>query len=163
MKLKFTRGRLLVLGFLLFVVCYFLQRTRAFRQSEFVVGVVVNDEQNEPTFTGEIMMNLYYFVGADEYCVPTYQYPEKENSIVTVRYKASSPEKGDIYTRGEFWLLNMLWLILPMMLWTAFVLSFIEERDKVEFEVSRRESCKNKLNNSSSNHVVSDSDSVRGE
>lgn len=163
MQLKISRGWLLAIGIILIFVCYFVLRARTYKQSEFTVGVVMNDQQNKPTFAGDIEMNLYYFIGDEEYCVPTYQYPDKENSIVCVRYKPESPEKGSIYTRGDFWFLKMLWLLLPIMVWAALVLSFVDEYDKVEFILSRRKHCKNNPDNSQSQHVIPDSNPAGGE
>ena len=158
MKLKISRGWLLAIGFVLIFVCYFVMRVRTYKQSEFTVGVVMNDQQNKPTFAGDIEMNLYYFIGEEEYCVPTYQYPDKENSIVCVRYLPESPEKGSIYTRGDFWFLKMLWLLLQLLVWAAFVLSFFDENDQVIFILSRNKHCKNNPTNSQSHHVIPDSD-----
>lgn len=162
MKLKISRSWLLAIGILIIFAGYFVLRTRTYKQSEFTVGVVMNDQQNKPTFAGDILMNLYYFIDTEEYCVPTYQYPEKENAIVCVRYKPESPEKGSIYTRGDFWFLSMLWLLIPLMVWAALVLSFIDENDRVEFILSRRKHHQNNPQNSQSQHAIPDSDSAGG-
>lgn len=137
MQLKISRGWLIVLVFVLSFAGFFWQRIHVYRQSEFVQGVLINDDQNEVTFTGEVEMNLYYFVDHQEFCVKTYQYPKKEYSIVTVRYNPILPAKGRVYTFADFWLISMLWLIVPLMILCALILSFLDEDSNVEFFVNR--------------------------
>lgn len=137
MQLRISRSWLIVIAFLLTFAGFFWQRIHVYRQSEFVQGVLLNDDNNELYFTGEIEMNLYYFVGHQEFCVKTYQYPKMENAIVTVRYIPTMPAKGQIYTVADFWFISMLWLILPLMVLCALIISFLDENSNVEFFIHR--------------------------
>jgi len=114
------------------------QRVHTFRHSEFVPGVVLNLNHNKPTFTGEVAMNLVYIADMKEYSLETYQYPKMENAIVIVRYLPEKPQKGEIYSLFLFWIVPILWLIVPSMIVCALILSFIDENSKVEFFISRK-------------------------
>jgi hypothetical protein len=50
---------------------------------------------------------------------------------VPVIYSASDLDNSYIYTFGGFYMTGILWMMVPMMLWTAFSLSFLDRTDKV--------------------------------
>ncbi len=105
---------------------YFLQRVVVYQKSDFTYGVLVCEDREALRYY-ETDLTLYYYVGMKEYHVTVCEQTSKAFQKVRVRYPKERPEKGHLYTVGDFWFLSMLWMLFPVMLWGAFVFTLLEE------------------------------------
>lgn len=124
--MRISRIWLFLIGLLGILALYFLQRVAVYQKSGFTHGVLICEDREALRYY-ETDLTLYYYVGMEEYQVTVCEKTEMAFRKVRVRYPQGHPEKGHLYTVGDFWFLSMLWLLFPVMLWGAFVFTLLEE------------------------------------
>jgi len=130
----FSRKKIFITGILLIFAVYFFICYYIYSHSIYTDGVLIWDKPFAIHNDGTASMTLCYYVDMKEYSVPVETSLANANQKVIVRYFPNHPEKGKIYNRNDFWFLNMLWLILPIMLWSAFILSFMKDSAMLVFQ-----------------------------
>lgn len=135
--MKLSRLGVFLIGVIVIVSLFFIIRILTYRNSEFTHGVVVCpiDSANN---NDEIEYTLYYYVGMKEYSVTKYEIPDIANQEVVVFYPKGHPEKGDIYTITHFWFVAALYMLLPLMIWFAFIFTWLKEKEGIEIEFIKR-------------------------
>ncbi|MCQ2286145.1 MAG: hypothetical protein MJZ76_04645 [Bacteroidales bacterium] len=123
---------------LLLLGLYFAIQSYRYSKSDFVEGYLFYDEQVQPDFIGDVPMSICYFVGNESFEVPVYEYYEKGNQVVTVRYPEDNPKKGEIFSFVRFWCVPALWLLLPLMLIGALLLTVFKPYDMVEIQFANK-------------------------
>ncbi|MBO4646109.1 MAG: hypothetical protein J5642_06295 [Bacteroidales bacterium] len=143
--MKFSRAGLFFCGFALLLAGYFGQRTYSFLHRSFTHGSLACIDTEDLKYR-EADMILYYYVNGKEYHVTTHESTELAYRPLEVCFPTDAPDKGSIYTIGRFWVLPLLWLLLPLMFWGAFVFTLLREDGKLEirFSCARKECNKNK-------------------
>lgn len=86
----------------------------------------------------EAEMDLYYYVGMHVYNKKVNETTDLANKSITVRYPKKHIEKGKIYIPSRFWGVSVLWLLFPIILWTAFVFTLLNEDMKLEVDWRQR-------------------------
>lgn len=86
----------------------------------------------------EAEMDLYYYVEMQVFHKEITETTDLANQPVTVRYPKKSAEKGKIYIPSRFWGVSALWLLFPIILWTAFVFTLLNEDMKLEMDWRHR-------------------------
>ncbi len=135
--MKLSRLWVFLIGLLFLLILFAINRVRVYNNSNFTHGVLVCPTESLDE-RHDVELTLYYYVGMKEFTVTKYDVPVEVNQIVMVRYPKDQPEKGTIYTVLDFWFVSALYLLLPLMLWFAFVFSWLDENGKVEVKFIRR-------------------------
>lgn len=128
--MKISRFPLFLIGFAVILCLYFAQRYSTYRNSGFTHGVMFCEHPFDEHFYEEEMI-LYYYIGEKEYAVPVLGAVKDANRCVDVRYPKNKPGRGRVYTFSDFWIVSALWLLLPLMLWGAFVFTLLEEEGRL--------------------------------
>lgn len=104
-----------------------------YKHSLFTYGIVTYDQQIDEE-ADEVEMDLYYYIGMTVYHKKVMEAPDMANRNVVVRYFPKKPQRGKIYTPARFWLIDAIWMLFPIMLWTAFVFTLLNEDMKLEVD-----------------------------
>ena len=124
--MKIARFPLFLIGFAVLLGLYFAQRYTTYKNSGFTHGVLFCENPFEEHVYEEEMI-LYYYIGQKEYSVTVVGAVKDANRRIDVRYPKDKPERGRVYTFFDFWIVSALWLLIPLMLWGAFVFTLLEE------------------------------------
>lgn len=135
MTLRFSRPVIFCIGIVLMCLIYFAIQYHTYKKSLFTHGVVVYQFPLQFSIDGLATMALYYYVDMHEYEVLIDLPVEKANQEVVVRYLPDAPDKGTIYTPVDFWFINMFWLLLPLIIWIAFIFTFMTPAGKIELRI----------------------------
>jgi len=140
MKFQLSRLLIFLLGIIIMLAINFYLRYHIYEKSHFTHGVLVSTPNAKINWDGMIPMTLSYYVDMKEFKVPVEAPLEIANTAVTVRYLPDKPHNGKIYDFNDFWLISMLWLVVPLMLWTAFLFTAMTPSGKIaiKFEKKRK-------------------------
>ncbi|MCU0421742.1 MAG: hypothetical protein MUC81_02935 [Bacteroidia bacterium] len=122
--LIFFAGLVIILGVFLCIKLWQMDDTSS------TIGMVTENNVhgiNQSDFGSTISAEIRFMVNEKFYAFrgPEGQ-PQKQGSIVPVRYKNNNPEIAWLDTFSGFWLHGLIWCILPGIFWTAISLSVIE-------------------------------------
>lgn len=131
--IRFSRLGLFLSGLAILLILFYLQRLFVYKHSQFTYGIVIYDQAVEDE-ENEVEMDLYYYIGMNAYHKKVMENTSLANQNVVVRYFPKKPYKGKIYTPARFWLVDVLWMLFPLMLWTAFVFTLLNEDMKLEID-----------------------------
>ncbi|MBQ7550605.1 MAG: hypothetical protein IJT04_03650 [Bacteroidales bacterium] len=131
--IRFSRLGLFLSGLAILLILFYLQRLFVYKHSQFTYGIVIYDQAVEDE-ENEVEMDLYYYIGMNAYHKKVMENTSLANQNVVVRYFPQKPYKGKIYTPARFWLVDALWMLFPLMLWTAFVFTLLNEDMKLEID-----------------------------
>lgn len=131
--IRFSRLGLFLSGLAILLILFYLQRLFVYKHSQFTYGIVIYDQAVEDE-ENEVEMDLYYYIGMNAYHKKVMENTSLANQNVVVRYFPKKPYKGKIYTPARFWLVDTLWMLFPLMLWTAFVFTLLNEDMKLEID-----------------------------
>ncbi len=131
--IRFSRLGLFLSGLAILLILFYLQRLFVYKHSQFTYGIVIYDQTVEDE-ENEVEMDLYYYIGMNAYHKKVMENTSLANQNVVVRYFPKKPYKGKIYTPARFWLVDALWMLFPLMLWTAFVFTLLNEDMKLEID-----------------------------
>ena len=135
--MTFNRLTLFLTGLAVLVGLYFLQRGVTYHRSEFTHGILICKNPEDAQYY-EAEMELHYYIGMKEYVTETTQPTVLAYRPVTVRYLPDKPDRGRLYTMRDFWFVSALWLLLPTMLWGAFVFTLLNENGRLVVKMGRR-------------------------
>lgn len=130
--MKFTKMQFFFVGLLLLGSVYLLGRCYFVLTSEKVNGRFVYYVAQEST-EGKLIYPVIIYSIKDS----TYQFMDREgssyelNDELSLLVRNNNPDDTMLYTLSSFWLYPLFYLILPLLLWSAFVLSFIGKQDRV--------------------------------
>lgn len=138
--MKFHLSRLLVflVGIIIMLAINFYVRYHIYEKSHFTHGIVVSTPKAKINWDGMIPMTLHYYVEMKEFEVSVELPLEMANTAVTVRYLPDKPHNGKIYNFNDYWLLSLLWLIVPLMLWTAFLFTAMTPSGKIAIKLEKK-------------------------
>lgn len=131
--IKLSKIQCLFFGLALILLGYSINRLRHIIGSEKVTGKFVfyiDETVNQENMSFPII----------EYVMPdsVYQFRAKENThyepgeTVSVLLENKDPDHPLLYTVGSFWLFPLVYLILPVLLWVSFILSYINKNEIVK-------------------------------
>lgn len=136
--IKLKRTPFFLIGFAMIFCIYFLCRIIPVMSgeqttAEFVFYVEEDTHDGKlifPIFEYPVKDTVFQFKGREE---TTYELGEKVPVLLL---------KGDfnqpvLYTFGSYWAFPLVFLILPVAIWTAFSLSWLSKRERVEIQLKK--------------------------
>ena len=128
MNLKLSRKKLLWIGTALISFYYLLNKFDFIFHSSAAQGVVVAFENNTrmsySTIQFESGKHFYFFSGEKNV-----EYNSGE--ILPVIYLKADPSNAYVFSFLGFWYKGLIFCLVPLMLWYAYVLSFYTEEDTI--------------------------------
>jgi hypothetical protein len=135
--LKLNRIQCLLFGLLIIFIFYFLNRSQYIFSSEKVTGTFVYYVEVNDTSEGK----LFYPVIEYKYQDHVYHLNGREgtayklNQSVPVLLEHKDPAQPLLYTLESFWLYPLFYILLPVLLWAAFSLSYIAKDEIVQINL----------------------------
>ncbi len=119
MNLKLTKSKILWIGFGIIGLYYFLNKIdfmihASFTDGKAVCYTTIQFEENLKLYEFTAVKNVHYLIG------------EK----VPVIFLSAHPETAYVYSFFGFWYYGILYSIIPILVWAAFVLAFVDEEAK---------------------------------
>ncbi len=119
MNLKLTKSKILWIGFAIIGLYYFLNKIDFMIHASFTAGkavryTTIQFEENLKLYEFTAVKNVHYLIG------------EK----VPVIFLSAHPETAYVYSFFGFWYYGILYSIIPILVWAAFVLAFVDEEAK---------------------------------
>lgn len=130
---RLNRIKLFLLGVGVIMACYFARQLTFIAASAKADGIVLNVTNND-SLSMENTLLSYPMVGFSANG-ETYIFRGESNmnvakgDTVKVIYRSSNPSNAHIYSFTGFWLRNILWFIIPLVLWAAFSLSYLDRNE----------------------------------
>lgn len=131
--LLLTRKKLLLAGVGIISFYYLLNKFDFIWHSSSTTGIVVDNSfrtnhssVNYALVHFECNKKNYFFEGEGNV---EYHLNEK----VPVIYSIANPDKAKVYSFMGFWYIGLIVCLVPLVFWCAFVLSFFNEEDKIQF------------------------------
>jgi hypothetical protein len=124
-------------GIAIIFLFYFLNRAKIIVASEKVAGTFVFYVEDNDTTEGK----LYYPIIEFTYRDSSYRFKGREGSFyelnqkIPVLLKNNDPDKPVIFTLESFWLYPLFYILLPIIIWAAFSLSYVTKREIVEIDL----------------------------
>jgi hypothetical protein len=131
--IKLNRMQCFLIGIGIIFLFYFLNRTKYIFNSEKVQGKFIFYVSENDSLEGK----LFYPVVEYEVKGKVYRFRGREgasyelNEELPVLLKDHDPERPVLYTIGSFWLYPLFYVILPVIIWAAFSLSYVNKNEKV--------------------------------
>lgn len=125
--IRLNKVRFFLTGFIFIVACYFVRQVDFIMGSEVTEGYVIKEKDIVYEVDGKWLIMVagdetrYYEAGMP---------PDKAGLLgeeVPVIYKKEEPRISKIYTFFGFWFSNIAYFIVPLFLWSAFSLSYIDK------------------------------------
>jgi hypothetical protein len=135
--LRINKIQCLLLGLGVIFLFYFLNRLNHILSSEKVNGTMVFYVEDNDSLEGK----LFYPVIEFKYKDSLYRFQGAEgssyeiNESIPVLLKQDDPERPLLFTLQSFWLYPLFYVILPVMLWAAFSLSYVNKNEVVEINL----------------------------
>lgn len=135
--LRINRIQCFLLGLGVIFLFYLLNRTNQIIGSEKVKGTMVFYVEANDSIEGKV----FYPVVEFEYKDSIYRFKGKEGASfeikeeVPVLLRNKNPETPLVFTIVWFWLYPLFYVILPLALWTAFALSYVNKNETVEINL----------------------------
>ncbi|MBQ4355441.1 MAG: hypothetical protein II757_02145 [Bacteroidales bacterium] len=136
--MRINRFFLFLIGFAVMLAVYFAQRAYVYQHSAFTHGMLVCDDPLDLKFY-EADMTLHYYVDGREYTVEVRDDTRLAFKELQIRYPQGKPDKGRIYSTSRFWVLPALWLLIPLMLWGAFIFTYFRENSGIQITYEKKE------------------------
>jgi hypothetical protein len=124
-------------GVAIIFIFYFLNRAKIITGAEKVKGTFVFYVEDNDTAEGK----LFYPVIEFKYKEKVYRFKGREgtsyelNQEIPVLLEHKDPDKPLVFTTGSFWLYPLFYLILPLIIWSAFSLSYVTKNEVVEINI----------------------------
>jgi hypothetical protein len=126
--IRLNRVKLFVLGLVVIVTCYFIRQVTFIVTSHCAEGKVVAVTNANNTRTRISYPVVEFSVDGREYAFTGESNMDVEKGDrVEVIYKTDDPTDAHIYTFAGFWLRNIIWFIVPLLLWAAFSTSYLDK------------------------------------
>ncbi|MDD4150669.1 MAG: hypothetical protein PHE33_11660 [Bacteroidales bacterium] len=137
MKLKINRTGLLLSGFVIIIVFFFLNRINDINKSEFSSGIVIGVKEwsNKmfPEDFEEAPIVQFFYNNQEIIFVAQRNVKYENGEKVKVIFKQSSPDTAKIYSFVGYWLVPIILCLVPLILFSALVLTFIGKLDFMVF------------------------------
>jgi hypothetical protein len=131
--LRLNRTQCYLLGLGIIFLFYFLNRSKFIIGSEKVQGTFVFYVVDIDTVEGKLIYPVIEYEVKDS----VYRFQGKEgtayrlNEKLPVLLQEGDPDKPLLYTIGSFWLYPLFYTLLPVLIWSAFALSYVNRNEKV--------------------------------
>lgn len=136
--MKLNQTKFFITGILLILLCYFSTRIIKVVLGQEVSGTFVfYVEEDSPD--GKLISPIIEYKLNDS----IYRLKGEEGNsykpaeTVPVLIQNNDTNRAIEYTIGSFWLFPMVYWILPLTIWTAFSLTWLGKKDKLEIRMSR--------------------------
>ncbi|NCA79499.1 MAG: hypothetical protein EOM76_04840 [Sphingobacteriia bacterium] len=143
MEIKLYRNHLIFSLIILVIIFYFLNRFNIVFDSEFVNGIVVGQKEwtNEQTKKIEQTAPIieYNYDGEQHVFIGEINTKHKQGSKVEIILKHCKTENASIYDFTGFWLNAALYCIIPLIVFSAIILTFFDRNKylNIRFEKKR--------------------------
>lgn len=146
--LRLNRITLFLLGLVVIMICYFARQLTFIASAEITEGTVINVTNSDsislentalsyPMVEFNANGNIQLFRAESNMNVT-------KGDKVKVIYQANEPSDAYIYSFTGFWLRNILWFIIPLVLWAAFSLSYLNRDEGLSLKLrTKRRNDKN--------------------
>ncbi len=132
MKIRISRGNLLLLSILLIITFYLINRFEKIRKSNFTTGKIIELEIISDKETKEVLQTIpliKYEIDGKEYKIKGNSTLDAEkDSYIKIIYNPKHPEDGIVYNFAEFWLPALIYCIVPLMILFAVILGMIDPK-----------------------------------
>lgn len=135
--IRLNKIQCFLLGVGIIFLFYFLNRVNLIIGGEKVKGTFVFYVEDNDTTEGKLVYPVIEF----QYRNSVYKFKGREgssfmlNQNLPVLLKHKDPDKPLLFTVGAFWLYPLFYLILPVLLWSAFSLSYITKNEVVKIKM----------------------------
>jgi len=135
--LKLSKLKLLLLGLGFIFLLYLLNRLSLIITSEKVQGTFVFYIDEAGDVKTPQSDNLFFPIIEYRMKDSVYQFRGRENSIysphekVEILLEGKDPDRPLLYNLSSFWLFPLFYWILPVIVWAAFSLSYINENERL--------------------------------
>jgi hypothetical protein len=150
--LKLNQSKLLLLGLGFIFLFYLCNRLSIIISSGKVQGTFVfyiNEAGNvEMPSDNNLFFPIFEYRMKDS----VYQFQGRENSSyvlhekVDILLEGKDPDRPLLYTWSSFWLYPFLYWILPVIVWSAFSLSYINDNERLSIDLNYPFFIKQKIN-----------------
>lgn len=125
MQFKASRNGLIWGGILIISLYYFLNKYEFIRKAEFTNGKALyySNGRMQPLRIEFTVDTLYYSFEAE----PNVTY--KQGELLPVIYLKSNPQKAHVYNFLGFWYNGLIYCLVPLCIWCALLLSWIEKNE----------------------------------
>lgn len=125
MQFKVSRNGLIWGGVLIISLYYFLNKYEFIRKAEFTNGKALyySNGRMQPLRIEFTVDTLYYSFEAEQNV--TY----KQGELLPVIYLKSNPQKAHVYNFLGFWYNGLIYCLVPLCIWCALLLSWIETNE----------------------------------
>ncbi len=106
-------------------------------KSDFTKGVLVSYDGNSPRIQIKVDGKNYIFTGLSDISIAP-------GERIDVIYDTNDPKNASVYTFVGFYMFYFFFLILPMILFTAFIYSWFDSRDYVIVDFKKKKISKSR-------------------
>jgi hypothetical protein len=131
--MDFSRTKFLITGFILIFGVYTANRFSHIIGSDKIEGTYVFDiEEERPE--GKVVVPIIEYQIKDS----VYQFRAQEGTSyetgqkVNILLQGKDHDQPLLYTVGSFWIFPLVYFILPIILWTAFALSYLGKNEGLQ-------------------------------
>lgn len=130
MRIKLPRRIILLLSLIIIIIFYLINRLNKIIKSDFAYGKITEIEIVYLKNTKDILETIPHIefeAAGHKFKIkgtPNTKY--KLNDKIRVIYDSKNPQNAKIYSLLEFWILPFLYYLIPIMISSAIILSFIE-------------------------------------
>jgi hypothetical protein len=131
--IKLNRIQCFLFGLGIICLFYVLNRSRYIVNADRVEGKFVFYVSENDTTDGALVYPVIEYEVKDS----AYRFKGREGSAfelnehVPVLLEDHDPNRPMLFTTGSFWLYPLFYIILPVLIWAAFSLSYIQKNEKV--------------------------------
>ncbi|HOZ91101.1 MAG TPA: hypothetical protein PKX59_09300 [Bacteroidia bacterium] len=151
MYLTLSRNTVLFIGIAILSFYYCLNKIQFILDAEITYGTVSSSSEGNNRETSTIFFSTKdsnYFFGATENVHYTL------NQTVAVIYKSEKPQQAFVFSFLGFWYEGLLYCLIPLCLWCAFLLSFYSSSDSFILPFFAKSSVKQQAKNSTKDSAV---------
>jgi hypothetical protein len=131
--IRLNKIQCFLVGIGIIFLFYFLNRAKYIMSSEKIAGTFVFYIEDNDTTEGK----LFYPIIEFQYKDSVYRFKGREgssfelNQVIPVLLENKDPSKPLVFTVGSFWLYPLFYLMLPLLIWSAFSLSYVNKNEVV--------------------------------
>jgi hypothetical protein len=135
--IRLNKTQCFIAGFGILFLFYFLNRAKFIIGSEKVAGTFVFYVEDNDTTEGKQFYPIIEFKYKDS----VYRFKGREgssyklNQKLPVLLKNKNPDKPMLFTLESFWLYPLFYMILPVIIWSAFSLSYVTKNETLEINL----------------------------
>ncbi len=132
--LKLSKLQCFFFGLFLIGLIYGAERCRHIIGSEIVTGKFAFYIDEEINTMEQVKYPIIEYIIKDS----AYQFRGKENTVYTegetvpVLLRGKNPDNPLLFDLNSFWLFPLFYFLLPLLIWVAFAMSYIDKNDIVE-------------------------------